>query len=65
VPPTDVAVASFGTTALAQQKLGTAMVEIETDSGELIPLSVLIAPSISAPMQNKISTVCHIFVAAN
>ena len=32
------------------------MVEVETESGELIPLSVLIVPSISAPIQNSIST---------
>ena len=32
------------------------MVEVETESGELIPLSVLIVPSISAPSQNSIST---------
>ena len=56
VSTTDVAVASFGTTALTQQKLGTTMVEVETESGELIPLSVLIVPSISAPIQNSIST---------
>ena len=53
---TDISVASFGTTALTQQKLGTAIVEIETDSGELIPLSVLVVPSISAPIQNTVST---------
>jgi len=54
---TDMAVASFGTTALTQQKLGVAMVEIEAVSGELIPLSVLIVTSISAPIQNTVSTV--------
>ena len=44
------------TTTLTQQKFGTTMVEVETESGELIPLSVLIVPSISAPIQNSIST---------
>jgi len=53
---TNIEVASFGTTALTQQKLGTAMVEIETVSGELISLSVLIVSSISAPIQNTVST---------
>jgi len=38
------------------QKLGVAMVEVETESGELIPLSVLIVPSIAAPIQNLVST---------
>ena len=56
---TDVAVASFGTTALTQQKLGTTMVEVGTGSGELILLSVLIVPSISATIQNSISTFVH------
>ena len=56
VSTTDVAVTSFSTTALTQQKLGTTMMEVETESGELIPLSVLIVPSISAPIQNSIST---------
>ena len=30
------------------------MVEIETNSGEIIPLSVLIVPSIAAPIKNYI-----------
>ena len=32
------------------------MVEIETESGKLIPISVLIVPSIAAPIQNLVST---------
>jgi len=31
-------------------------VEVETESGQLIPISVLIVPSISAPIQNLVST---------
>ena len=30
--------------------------EVETESGELIPISVLIVPSIAAPIQNLVST---------
>ena len=52
----DIAVASFGTTSTTSQKLGVATVEVETESGELIPISVLIVPSIAAPIQNLVST---------
>ena len=47
--------ASFGTTAMTHQKLGVAMIEIETLAGELVPMSVMIVPSIAAPIQNFIS----------
>ena len=53
---TDIAVASFGTTSATIQKLGVATVEVETESSELIPISVLIVPSIAAPIQNLVST---------
>ena len=56
----DIAVASFGTTSTTNQKLGVAMVEIETESGELIPISVLIVLSIAAPIQNLVSTSVYI-----
>ena len=52
----DIAVASFGTTTTNTQKLGVTTVEVETESGELIPISVLIVPSIAAPIQNLVST---------
>ena len=52
----DIAVASFGTTSTNTQKLGVTTVEVETESGELIPISVLIVPSIAAPIQNLVST---------
>ena len=48
----DIAVASFGTTSSTYKKLGVTTVEIETDSGELIPISVLIVPVIATPIQN-------------
>ena len=51
----DIAVASFGTTSSTPQKLGVATVSIETESGELISVSVLIVPSIAAPIQNSVS----------
>ena len=53
---TDIAVTSFGTTSVTIQKLGVATVEVETESGELIPISVLIVPSIAAPIRNLVST---------
>ena len=55
VSQADIAMASFGTTSMTHQKLGVATVEIETLAGELIPMSVLIVPSIAAPIQNSIS----------
>ena len=36
------------------QKIGVAMVGIETNSCELIPISVLIVPSIAASIKNSI-----------
>ena len=53
---TDIAMASFGTTSMTHQKLGVTTIEIETLAGELISMSVLIVPSIAAPIQNSIST---------
>ena len=50
--------ASFGTDSTAYHQLGAATVKLETNSGELIPVSVLIVPSIAAPIQN---TVCASF----
>ena len=53
---TDIAMASFVTTSATIQKLGVTTVEVKTESGELIPISVLIVPSITAPIQNLVST---------
>ncbi|XP_065911263.1 uncharacterized protein [Dysidea avara] len=55
----DIGVASFGTTATSNQTLGIATVEVQTASGELIPISVLIVPSIAAPIQNLVSTAVY------
>ena len=55
----DMTVASFGTTSTTHQKPGVATVQIETESGEFIPISVLTVPSIAAPIQNSVSsTLC-------
>ena len=54
----DITVASFGTTSATTQKLGVATVSVEKESGELIPISVLIVPSLAAPIQNLVSTSC-------
>ena len=50
----DIAMASFGSTSTCNQKLGVATVEVQTESGESIPVSVLIVPSIAAPIQNLV-----------
>ena len=46
--------ASFSTDSATYQQLAVATVEVETNSGELIPISVLVIPSIAAPIQNSI-----------
>ena len=51
---TDISLASFGSTSRLQQKLGVTTVKIETISGELISISVLIVPTIAAPIQNAV-----------
>ena len=60
----NIAVASFGSTSTTNQKLEVVIVEIQTLSGELVPISVLIVPSIAAPIQNLVSnsvfTMSHI-----
>jgi len=53
---TDMAIASFGSSSMIRQKLRVATIEVETLSGEPISMSVLIVPSIVAPIQNSIST---------
>ena len=53
---TDIALASFGSPSMTHQKLGVATIEKETLSSESISMSVLIVPSIAAPIQNSIST---------
>ena len=48
--------ASFGTDCTSYQQLGAATVKLETNSGELIPLTVLIVPTIAPPIQNTVCT---------
>ena len=52
---TDIAIASFGTTSLSHQKLEVTTIAEETLSGEVISMSVLIVPSIAAPIHDSIS----------
>jgi len=55
IPPsstTDISLASFGNAARTQQRLGIVTVLVETLSGELIPVQVLIVPTIAASIQN-------------
>ena len=49
---TDISLALFGNASITRQKLGVVTVEIQTLSGELIPISVLVVPTIVAPIQN-------------
>ena len=51
---TDISLASFGSASRLHQKLGVTTVEIETVTGELIPISTLIVPTIAAPIQNAV-----------
>jgi len=48
--------ASFSTATASHQELGMETVEIEMLSGELIPVSVLIIPSIVAPIQSTVNS---------
>ena len=49
-----VAVATFGLQAMSHQKLGVTTIMIETEAGDWIPITVLIVPSIAAPIQNAV-----------
>jgi len=51
----DISLTSFGNASRTHQKLGFVTVEIQTLSGELIPISVLAVPTIAAPIQNIVS----------
>ena len=54
ISPTSTTDISFGSTSRLHQKLGVTTVEIETITGELISISVLIVPTIAAPIQNAV-----------
>ena len=51
-----MALASFGANTASYQELGAVTVEIETITGDRIPMSVLVIPSIAAPIQSSINT---------
>ena len=53
---TQVALSSFGAESQTFQTLGVATVQVETLTGELIPISVLIVPAIATPIYNS----CHL-----
>ena len=48
-----VALSSFGAKARSCQQLGIATIQVETNTGDLIPIAVLIVPSIAVPIQNS------------
>jgi len=54
-----IALASFGTATASYQELGMATVETKMLLGELIPVSVLIIPSIAAPIQSAVNSSVH------
>ena len=47
--------AEFRSSMASYQELGIATVEIETVTGERIPMSVLVIPSIAAPIQSSVN----------
>ena len=49
-----MAVAPFGAEYTTAQQLSVACVYIDTESGESIPIFVLIVPFIAAPLQNSV-----------
>ena len=49
-----IAVAPFGAEYTSSQRLSVACVCVETESGERIPITVLIVPFIAAPLQNSV-----------
>ena len=51
-----MALASFGANTASYQELGAVTIEIETITGDRIPISVLVIPSIAAPIQSSINT---------
>ena len=48
-----VALSSFGARSQSYQKLGVATIQVQTNVGEIIPITVLIVPSIAIPIQNS------------
>lgn len=52
----ELALAFFGTNAASHQALGVVTIEIETITGDHIPISVLAIPSIATPIHNSINT---------
>ena len=51
-----MALASFGSTTASYQEFGATTVEVETITGDRIPISVLVITSIAAPIQSSVST---------
>ena len=50
---TQVALSSFGSDQPSFQTLGVATIQIQTVTGDLVPVSVLIVPKIATPIQNS------------
>ena len=53
---TQIALSSFGAETQSVQTLGVSTIQVETLVGELIPISVLIVPTIATPIHNS----CHL-----
>ena len=54
-----VCLSSFGAETKSSQSLGIASIRLVTNTGEMIPLSVLIVPKIAAPLQTIMSSQLH------
>ena len=52
-----VCLSSFGAETKSSQSLGIASIRLVTNTGEMIPLSVLIVPKIAAPLQTIMSSI--------
>ena len=48
----DISLASFGSSAALVRRLDVSIVYLETITGDRLPLSVLVVPTIAAPIQN-------------
>ena len=49
-----ISLASFGSTSATHTNLPTGIIQIQTVTGERIPISVLIAPKIAPPLQKML-----------
>ena len=56
-----IAVAPFGATRTTAQHLAVSHVNVETESGDQIPITALVVPFIAAPLLNSMRTSINTF----